>query len=153
MMITVATLSWIHFLPWSSFSCILSLPLLSWSSSISPRIIVDVIIIVITTSVVTIIIIFRLWLLIVICTNSNCWLWRRVSRCQKGSNRVSVQIAIEGEMHTMINVAEISFGVEQLLFPEGRRCKKELFYSKSHFSLHVKAKQRKHVGWFLRHKI
>ena len=36
---------------------------------------------------------------------------------------------------------EMRFGVKQLLFPEGRRCKKKLFYSKSHFSLHVKARQ------------
>ena len=27
---------------------------------------------------------------------------------------------------------EMKFGVEQVLFPEGRRCKTELFYSKSH---------------------
>ena len=38
-------------------------------------------------------------------------------------------------------------------FAEGRRCKKELFYSKSHFSLHVKAKQRRHIMWFYKHKI
>ena len=31
---------------------------------------------------------------------------------------------------------EMRFGVEQLLFPEGMRCKKELFYSKSHFSFY-----------------
>ena len=48
---------------------------------------------------------------------------------------------------------EMIFWVEQLLFPEGRRCKKELFYSKSHFSLHVKAKQRRHVVWFHKYKI
>ena len=48
---------------------------------------------------------------------------------------------------------EMIFVVEQLLFPEGRRCKKELFYSKSHFSLHVKAKQRRHVVWFHKYKI
>ena len=45
------------------------------------------------------------------------------------------------------------FGVEQFLFPEGRRCKKELFYSKSHFSLHVEAKQWRHIVWFHKHKI
>ena len=48
---------------------------------------------------------------------------------------------------------EMRFGVEQLLFLEGRRCKKELFYFKSHFSFHVKAKQRSHIVWFLKHKI
>ena len=113
--------------------------MLSWSSSASYRIIVEAIIIMVSTSDVTIIIIFRLWLFIVICASSYCRWWRCVSRCQEGSNRVSAQIALEGEMHTMINVVEILFGVEQLLFPEGTRCKKELFYSKSHFSLHVKA--------------
>ena len=48
---------------------------------------------------------------------------------------------------------EMRFGVEQLLFPEGRRCKKELFYSKSHFSLHLSAKQQSHIVWFHKHKI
>ena len=48
---------------------------------------------------------------------------------------------------------EMRFGVEQLLFSEGRRCKKELFYSKSHFSLHVEAKQRRHVVLFHKHEI
>ena len=48
---------------------------------------------------------------------------------------------------------EMRFGVEQLMFLEGRRCKKQLFYSKSHFSLHAKAKQRMHIGWFHKHKI
>ena len=48
---------------------------------------------------------------------------------------------------------EMRFGVEQLLFSEGRRCKKELFYSKSHFSLHVSEKQRSHIVWFDRHEI
>ena len=43
--------------------------------------------------------------------------------------------------------------VEQLLFPEGKRCKKELFYSKSHSSLHVSVKQRRHFVWFHKHKI
>ena len=53
-----------------------------------------------------------------------------------------------------INVqTEIRFGVEQLPFPEGRRCTKELFYSKSHFSLHVKVKQWRHIVWFHKHEI
>ena len=48
---------------------------------------------------------------------------------------------------------EIRFGVERLLLPEGRRFKKELFYPWSLFSLHVKAKQRRHFVWFHKHKI
>ena len=45
------------------------------------------------------------------------------------------------------------FGVEQLLFPEGRRCKKSCSTPKSHFSLHLSAKQRSRIVWFHRHKI
>ena len=48
---------------------------------------------------------------------------------------------------------EMRFWVEQFLFPENMRCKNELFYSKSHFSLHVKAKQLRHIVWFHKHKI
>ena len=40
-----------------------------------------------------------------------------------------------------------------LLFPEGKRCKNELFYSKSRFSLRVSAKQERHIVWFHKHKI
>ena len=43
-------------------------------------------------------------------------------------------------LHYANVLTEMRFGVEQLLFPEGRRCKKELFYSKSHYSLHVSVK-------------
>ena len=49
-------------------------------------------------------------------------------------------------------LSEMRFGVEQLLFPEGMRCKNELFYSKSHFSLHVSAKQRRYIVWFHKYK-
>ena len=49
--------------------------------------------------------------------------------------------------------SRMRFWVEQLQFSEGKRCKKELFYSKSFFSLHVKAKQRRHIVLFQKLKI
>ena len=48
---------------------------------------------------------------------------------------------------------EMRFGVEQLLFTMATLWKQELFYSKSHFSLHVKAKQWRPIIWFHKHKI
>ena len=50
-------------------------------------------------------------------------------------------------------VHSATFGVEQLLFTTPTPWKQELFYSKSHFSLHVKAKQQRQVVWFHKHKI
>ena len=53
-----------------------------------------------------------------------------------------------------VNVhTEMRFRLKQPLFPEGRRCKKELFQAKSHFSLPVNAKQQRHIMWFNKHKI
>ena len=48
---------------------------------------------------------------------------------------------------------EMRFGVEQLVFTTPTLWKQELFYSKSHFSLQVRAKQRRHIMWFHKHKI
>ena len=48
---------------------------------------------------------------------------------------------------------EMRFGVEQLLFTTPTPWKQELFYSKSHFNLYVKAKQRRHTVLFHKHKI
>ena len=48
---------------------------------------------------------------------------------------------------------EMRFGVAQLLFTTPNLWKQELCYSKSHFSLHVNAKQRGHIVWFHKHKI
>ena len=45
------------------------------------------------------------------------------------------------------------FWLQQLLYREDRRCKKELLWSKSHVSLYGKARQRKHIWWFQKHKI
>ena len=70
-----------------------------------------------------------------------------------GSRHISVRFYV-CETHNVLpllcfNVqTEMRFWVEQLLFPEGRRCKKELFYSKPHFSLYVKAKQRRYIVCF-----
>ena len=54
-----------------------------------------------------------------------------------------------------VNVhTEMRFRLKQPLpFPEGRRCKKELFHAKSHFSLPFNAKQQRHIVWFNKHKI
>ena len=48
---------------------------------------------------------------------------------------------------------EMRFWVEQLLFTTPTLWKQELFYSESHFSLHVKANQRRQIVWFHKHKI
>ena len=48
---------------------------------------------------------------------------------------------------------EMRFGVDQLLFTMPTLWKQELLYSKSLFSLHIKAKQRRHIMWFHKHKI
>ena len=48
---------------------------------------------------------------------------------------------------------KMRFGVEQLVFTTPTLWKQELFYSKSHFSLHVSAKQHRHIVWFHKHKI
>ena len=46
---------------------------------------------------------------------------------------------------------EMRFGVEQLVFTTPTLWKQELFHSKSHFTLHVSAKQRRHTVWFHKH--
>ena len=88
----------------------------------------------------------------------HCWMFTALLPCK---DHFTIMLFAELTHHAEINSpvrgiwSVIISGRRQISkqFPEGRRCKKELFYSKSHFSLHVKAKQRRHIVWFHKHKI
>ena len=72
--------------------------------------------------------------------------------CDLDGHRISRWVTHSPTMGFNVQT-EMRFWLQHLPFPEGRRCKKKLLWSKSHFSLYVKAKQRRHIVWFHKHKI